>query len=218
MSLRDFNTSSDDRPLILNNEPLGNGAGLASFHTVNPEMREPNNMPKIGAAVAVALMVGAAGAYIYSVNAKIGSKPSVVTAANLPQTAPAPMPQPAAVPPAPMPQPTATTVEEPKTIAPVKTAAKPGRSRVAAASSADSAASDAASARMAADSTQVNPQPQQQAIVSEPVSPQAPASSLASTQSGSSAAVPTTATTASDMPPQAPAQPEAQPMEAAPQQ
>ena len=32
-----------------------------SFHTVNPEEREPNNTPKIVGAVAVALMVGAAG-------------------------------------------------------------------------------------------------------------------------------------------------------------
>ena len=60
MSLRDFNSSSEDRPVILNHEPMGNGGGLGAFHTVNPEDREPNNTPKIIGALAVALMVGAA--------------------------------------------------------------------------------------------------------------------------------------------------------------
>ncbi len=47
MSLRDFNSPSDDRPMALNNDPTGNGSGLGSFHTVNPEDREPNNTGKI---------------------------------------------------------------------------------------------------------------------------------------------------------------------------
>ena len=61
MSLRDFNTSSDD-PIALHHAPSGNGAGLDSFHTKQPEDIAPSNMPKIVGAVAVALMIGTAGA------------------------------------------------------------------------------------------------------------------------------------------------------------
>ena len=57
MSLRDFNTHAFDDPTALHHEPLGNGAGLADFHTVIAEESEPNNTPKIVGAVAVALMV-----------------------------------------------------------------------------------------------------------------------------------------------------------------
>ena len=49
MSLRDFNSPSDD-PIALHNSPQGNGGGLGNFHTTNPEDREPNNTPKIGGA------------------------------------------------------------------------------------------------------------------------------------------------------------------------
>ena len=63
MSLRDFNNDarSLDDPTALHHEPLGNGAGLETFHTVQPEDIEPSNTPKIVGAVAVALMVGVAG-------------------------------------------------------------------------------------------------------------------------------------------------------------
>ena len=84
MSLRDFNASSDDRPVVLNTEPLGNGSGLGSFHTVNQEEREPNNTPKIVGALAVALMVGAGGIYFYSMT---GKHPAPIQTASLPAAA-----------------------------------------------------------------------------------------------------------------------------------
>ena len=80
MSLRDFNSSSEDRPIVLNHEPMGNGAGLGAFHTVNPEDREPTHTPKIIGALAVALMVGAAGAYVYSMSGKTMQPAAVQTA------------------------------------------------------------------------------------------------------------------------------------------
>jgi hypothetical protein len=66
MSLRDFNNTLSDDPIALHTTPLGNGAGLDSFHTTNPEDREPNNTPKIVGALAVALMVGVAGIGLYA--------------------------------------------------------------------------------------------------------------------------------------------------------
>ncbi len=65
MSLRDFNSPSDD-PIALHNSPQGNGGGLGNFHTIHPEEREPNNTPKIVGALAVALMIGAAGVGLFS--------------------------------------------------------------------------------------------------------------------------------------------------------
>jgi len=69
MSLRDFNNApfSDD-PTALHTAPSGNGAGLKSFHTTQPEDIEPNNMPKIVGAVAVALMIGVAGELCAALN------------------------------------------------------------------------------------------------------------------------------------------------------
>src|SRR5882672_8371977 len=92
MSLRDFN-SSDDRPISLQTEPLGNGAGLDAFHTVHPEDVEPNYTPKIVGAVVVALIVGAVGVGVYSYS---GSPAKPVTmASNQPAPAtPAPPPPP----------------------------------------------------------------------------------------------------------------------------
>ena len=49
MSLHELNEQS----LPLHADPAGNGAGLSSFHTTNPEDREPNNTPKIIGALAV---------------------------------------------------------------------------------------------------------------------------------------------------------------------
>ncbi len=61
MSLRDFNAPFPNDPRALHNAPLGNSSGLEGFHTKQPEDIAPNNMPKIVGAVAVTLMIGAAG-------------------------------------------------------------------------------------------------------------------------------------------------------------
>ena len=96
MSLRDFNAPFPDDPRALHNEPLGNNAGLDSFHTRQPEDIEPSNMPKIVGGVAVALMIGVAGVALY---ASQGSHPKpAMTASNMsapaaPEPAPAPAPQ-----------------------------------------------------------------------------------------------------------------------------
>ena len=186
MSLRDFNSSSEDRPVILNHEPMGNGGGLGAFHTVNPEDREPNNTPKIIGALAVALMVGAAGAYVYSMSGKTMQPAAVQTASNIPAPAPVPpAPQPVADTTAPAPAADATTAMTPAAPAPdVKSAStKPVSTKRTA-----SADMGAFAARMAADTSQPAPfsaaqtvtAPQQTAQVPEPVSPTAPSSSMAS--------------------------------------
>ena len=85
MSLRDFNAPFPDDPRALHNEPLGNSAGLETFHTKQPEDIAPNNMPKIVGAVAVALMIGGAGIALYtSAGRSMQTKP-VVAANNLPR-------------------------------------------------------------------------------------------------------------------------------------
>ena len=112
MSLRDFNTPASDDPTALHSEPLGNGAGLATFHTVNPEEREPSNTPKIVGAVAVALMVGAAAVGLYAYSGP-STKP-VVAASSLPQTAPvAPPPEQTAMAPDSQPRPRRTPSRRP---------------------------------------------------------------------------------------------------------
>ena len=77
MSLRDFNSPSDD-PITLHNSPWGNGGGLGNFHTTNPEDREPNNTPKIEGALAVALMIGAAGMGLFAYASGSSNKPMVI--------------------------------------------------------------------------------------------------------------------------------------------
>ena len=87
MSLRDdFNTPAFDDPTALHHEPLGNGAGLSDFHTVNVEEKERSNTPKIVGAVAVALMVGAAAVGLYA-NMGHSTKPVVADNA-VPKTVP----------------------------------------------------------------------------------------------------------------------------------
>ena len=182
MSLRDIYTTNDDKPIILNAEPMGNGSGLGDFHTINPEDREPSNTPKILGGLAVALMLGAAGAYVYSVS---GHQPKQIVAANslpapsapAPVAAPAPMPasdnNQAANTPAPQAAPAPATDTKP--------VSKPAAVRSASVSKpARTSDMGAAQTRMQADSTPAV-QPQQQAVVTpvEPVSPQAPASALA---------------------------------------
>src|SRR5262245_38633771 len=108
MSLRDFGPS-EERTVILNHEPNGNGSGLNEFHTVHPEEIEPNNTGKIVGALAVALMVGAAGVYAYTMTGhSANTVPMQQTAANLPAPPPAP---PAAMTPPPAPE--AAPVVEP---------------------------------------------------------------------------------------------------------
>jgi hypothetical protein len=215
MSLRDFN-STDDRIISLQHEPLGNGGGLDSFHTVQPEDLAPSKTPKIVGAVAVALMIGVAGVALYA-NSGSSMKPKqVVTASNLPAPAPAPVAAPvqqaAITPDANMPASAPAALDvSPAPVAPVKAASK-ARSHATAAASNDTSA---ASARMAADTSQSSIQPQQQQAVAvpAPVSPTPSPSDVATnnTQSG----VPQGATTASDVPAPAvqpaPATPVAQP-------
>jgi hypothetical protein len=131
MSLRDFNSPSDD-PIALHNSPQGNGGGLGNFHTTNPEDREPNNTPKIVGAVAVALMVGVAGVGLFAYSGSSSNKPMVTA-----NTTPAPV-----VPPAPQSAPDATPAADtsapapaasPAPIAPVKSASTSRRIRTASA-------------------------------------------------------------------------------------
>src|SRR5215467_11781582 len=90
MSLRDFNNAPfPDDPRALHNEPLGNGAGLESFHTTLPQDIARNSMPKILGAVAVVLMIGAAGVALYT---SAGSGPKPVMTASNPPAAPASQP------------------------------------------------------------------------------------------------------------------------------
>jgi hypothetical protein len=218
MSLRDFD-QANERPISLQNEPMGNGSGLGTFHTVNPEDVAPSNTPKILGALAVALMVGAAGIGVYSYSGS-PAKP-VTVASNQPASAPA-APPPVAPPPAEQqaamtPDANAsanTPAAAPAPAAPEKTvktktaSAKPARSTESASSA--SALPGGASARMAADSSQINQQPQQQqAAVPQPVSPTASPSDVATTNTQSGVAVPQGATQAQDMPAPQPATPAA---------
>ena len=194
MSLRDFN-STDDRPIILQTDPLGNGGGLDAFHTVHPEDVEPSNTPKIVGAIAVALMVGVAGVALYAHSGSSMQPKPVVTASNLPAP---PAPAPVAEAPAPEQQAAAADATLPAATdtkpAPVKSASI-ARSHVAANSD-----SGAASARMAAPSSQAVQPQQQAAVIPEPVSPTPSPSDLATNNTQSGVAVPQGATTASDIP------------------
>src|SRR5882757_897970 len=97
MSLRDFNTPYSDDPTALHHMPGGNETGLESFHTIQPEDIEPNNTPKIVGAIAVALMVSAAGVALYASHGSSSQSKQVVAAAA--PAAPAPVtPPPAAAP------------------------------------------------------------------------------------------------------------------------
>src|SRR5580693_7501570 len=97
MSLRDFN-SADGHPIFLQNQPLGNGAGLGNFHTVNPEDAEPSNTSKIVGVLVVALMVGVAGVALYARSTSPPQPLPVSAASNLPAPPATPL-SPAAIPP-----------------------------------------------------------------------------------------------------------------------
>jgi hypothetical protein len=218
MSLRDFNPA-DDRPNLLRTQPLGNGAGLGNFHTVNPEDAEPSNKPKIVGVLAVALMVGVAGVALYTRSpspsqpiavannlsappAALVKQAAIAPDANMPVAAPAPPPiaQAKKAAKAATADPNSLRAALVKTPAPMKTAST-ARSHVA-------SGSGAASARMAADSNQSSQPSQQQAVTSQSVSPKSPPSAVAATDIQSGVAAPQAAATASDIPasPQAPAQ------------
>jgi len=211
MSLRDFNTPYSDDPTALHHMPGGNETGLQSFHTIQPDDIEPNNTPKIVGAIAVALMVGAAGVALYASHGSSSQSKQMVAAATPAATAPV-APPPAAAPLAdatmPASAPVASPVQATKAAkaattdpnslraALVKTPA--AHSHVAASASRDMGA---ASARMAADSSQVSTQPQQQAAVTAaPEQPSAAPSDVATINTQSGVAVPQGATTASDVP------------------
>ena len=206
MSLRDFNAPSEDRPVILNHEPMGNSGGLGNFHTVNPEDREPNNTGRIVGALAVALMVGAGGLYAYTAT---GNHPKpVTTAANLPSPPPA-APQPAAMTPAPESTAAMDAAPAAMTPAPVRTASARRSAPI----------SEGAAVRMSADSQALTSQPAQQAVViPEPVSPTPSPSDVAIANPQSGVAVSPNAVTAQDMPAQAAMPDAAQPEAAAPAQ
>ena len=234
MSLRDdINTPAFDDPTALHHEPLGNGAGLSNFHTVNVEESERSNTPKIVGAVAVALMVGVAAVGLYA-NMGHSTKPVVADNA-VPKTVPVTPPQQTAMAapdsstsapapdanssastPAPTPEPAATKTE-PSKPAPVHTASRSSSHIKSASAEPASPASDAASVRMSADTTQATQAPQQAQVQQAqttplPAAPAPSPSDVASNGGQSSAAVPGNATTASDIP-----QPQAAPAPAQPQ-
>jgi len=226
MSLRDFNsTSFPDDPTSLHHGPAGNETGLENFHTVQPEDVEPNNTPRIIGAVAVALMVGAAGVALYTSQDFHSSKQIVAAAPSMP----APVaPPPAAAPVSDATMPASAPAASPETAVPVQAAAAQAKSApvksasaakpAASSGAASSNASDAMAARMAAanDANQVNSQPQQQAAITAapeqpgatplPAGPSPSPSDVATNNTQSGISVPQGATSASDIPTPAPAQ------------
>ena len=181
MSLRDdFNTPAFDDPTALHHEPLGNGAGLSDFHTVNVEESERSNTPKIVGAVAVALMVGVAAVGLYA-NMGHSTKPVVADNA-VPKTVPVTPQQLAMAPDSSMstPAPDASSSAAPSTPTPGSRAcfdhraAKPAPVHTASRSSSHTKtassepASDAASVRMSADTTQTTQAPQQAQVTPQP--------------------------------------------------
>jgi hypothetical protein len=227
MTLRDFGPS-EERTVILNHEPNGNGAGLNEFHTIHPEEVEPNNTSKIVGALAVALMVGAAGVYAYTMSGHAANPAPMQQTASLPKTpppiAPPAMTAPAPEMTAPVAEPVATPAPAPAPVTKSAAAEKPVKSAAA-------PVSDGASVRMNADSqstttsqqaaaTAVTPAApvEQQAAIPEPVSPSPNPSDLANANPQSGVSVAPGATTAQDIPAQAvtPEQPAQQPEAAAP--
>jgi hypothetical protein len=213
MSLRDFNAIDDD-PISLHNQPLGNESGLGNFHTVQPDDVAPSSTPKIVGALAVALMVGAAGVGIYATSGSSPHPKPIVTASNVPappaaalvasdpqqsaqagKAAKAATADPNSLRAALVKTPAAASTDQMP--APTKTAsAKPARSHAA-------ASTGAVSARTPADSNQTLQAPVQQSVVTPAVSAPPP-SDVAAANSQSSVAVPSDATTASDIPVPAP--------------
>lgn len=215
MSLRDFQTPYSDDPTALHHMPQGNETGLESFHTVQPEDIEPNNMPKIVGAIAVALMVSAAGMAFYASQGALSQSKQMIAVAPAATVPVNPVPAAAPLPDADMPATTPPSAQDAMAdpnglrAAPVKTPAARGHGAARASSA---PASEAMSARMAAaaGADPVSTQPQQQAAVmptsEQPAAPNRPPSDVASNNTQSSVAVPQGATAAADIPNPAPAQ------------
>ncbi|HSS14360.1 MAG TPA: hypothetical protein VLL04_10720, partial [Rhizomicrobium sp.] len=146
MALREFGTQFPDDPIALHHGPAGNDTGLESFHTIQPEDVEPNNTPKIVGAIAVALMVSAAGVALYASHGSSSSQPKQVVAAAAPVT-----PPPAAAP-VDANMPASAPAAAPEPVAPVKAAAtepsapKPAPVRSASSAKASSSSRGASSA------------------------------------------------------------------------
>lgn len=224
MSLRDIYSNNEPNTvsgnISLHTETQGNGAGLGNFHTVNPEDREPNNTGKIVGALAVALMVGAAGIGLYASAGSSNTAKPMVTAKNAPA-----LPPPAAMP-APAPQQDAMTTpadantpaSTPSTeaapapvksadAAPIKQATKtadapPVKSTVKSTKATRTAKADTSTDHMAAtlNSDKSQTVVPKQTAAAEPVSPTPSPNDVASNSTQSSVAVQPNATTASDIP------------------
>jgi 2-oxoglutarate dehydrogenase E2 component (dihydrolipoamide succinyltransferase) len=219
MSLRDIYSNNEPGNISLHTEAQGNGSGLGNFHTVNPEDREPNNTPKIVGALAVALMVGAAGIGLYASSGSSTHAKPMVSASNAPM-----LPPPSAVPAAaPAPQQDAmTTPADANTPATPSTDVAPAPAPMKAADAApakettktadaapvkstkatktakaDTSTDNMASTLNGDKSQTVVPK---QTAAAEPVSPTPSPNDVASNSTQSSVAVQPNATSASDMP------------------
>jgi len=228
MSLRDFNTPTETSPyagdpLIRSVSEPASADGLGTFHTINPEDREPNHTPKIVGALAVALMMGGVGVYAYTATGK--NPQPVVQAANTQPATPAPAMAPPpvqtadATPAALDPATNAPEAAAADNAAPVKetmpqpqksaSTAAPARMAAATPSATPSAdvtpsqpasASGAATRLAAADApaAPVEQQAQQQAITPAPIAPSP--NDVASVNGPSQTAISPNATSAQDMP------------------
>jgi hypothetical protein len=216
MSLRDIYSNNEPGNISLHTEPQGNGAGLDNFHTINPEDREPNNTGKIVGALAVALMVGAAGIGLYATLGSSTTTKPMVSASNAPA-----LPPPSAAPAAAPQQDAMTTPADANTPAstsstdaapapaPMKSAdAAPVTTKTAdAAPVKSSKTSKTAKADTSTDNmaSQLNGDKSQtvvpkQSAAAEPVSPTPSPNDVASNSAQSSVAVQPNATSASDIP------------------
>ena len=202
MSLRDIYSNNEPTTISLHTEPQGNGAGLDNFHTVNPEDRAPNNTGKIVGALAVALMVGAAGIGLYASSGSSTVKP-MVSASNAPALPPASAsaPQQQAAMTAPVDANTPSTPVQSADAAPLaaKTAdAAPVKSVKSIRSAKSDTSTDNMASSLNGDKSQtVVPK---QTAAAEPVSPAASPNDVASNTTQSSVAVQPNATSASDIP------------------
>jgi hypothetical protein len=231
MSLRDIYSNNEPTNISLHTEPQGNGSGLDNFHTTNPEDREPNNTGKIVGALAVALMVGAAGIGLYATSGSSTTAKPMVSASNAPvlppvsatsAAAPAPQ-QDAMTTPADANTPASTSTND-AAPAPMKSAdAAPAKEStktadavpVKSTKTSKTAKADTSSDHMASSlngdkSQTVVPK---QTAAAEPVSPTPSPNDVASNSTQSSVAVQPNATSASDIPA---AQPQQQANTAAP--
>lgn len=214
MTLRDIYSNNEPNNISLHTEAQGNGAGLGNFHTINPEDRAPNNTGKIVGALAVALMVGAAGVGLYATTGSSTTKP-IVSARNAPV-----LPPPSAPVAAPQ-QDAMTTPADANTpatssamdAAPMKSAdaapakamestktadAAPVKSTKATRTAKADTSSDHMASQLNGDKSQT--EVPKQTATAEPVSPTPSPNDVASNSTQSSVAVQPNATSASDMP------------------